>query len=70
MGYKQEAKKDCFAYRKVSGRMGGEKCTALKNLYCRYGECTFYKTQKEMCDKCKQGFCKIGCKECREMRRC
>jgi len=29
---------DCFAIK-------GKKCIALKEVYCRYGECGFYKTK-------------------------
>jgi len=29
---------DCFAIK-------GNKCIALKKLYCQYGECGFYKTK-------------------------
>lgn len=46
-----EAKKDCFAYRTMCGT---EVCTALKQLYCRYGkgECKFYKKEEEFCKGC------------------
>jgi len=33
-------KNDCFAIK-------GNKCIALKELYCRYGECGFYKTKSQ-----------------------
>lgn len=41
------AKTDCFAYRpgRQSPRRKAE-CTALDKLYCRDGECSFYKEQQ------------------------
>ena len=37
--FRSKAKKDCFGYK--SGR-----CTALHELLCRYGECSFYKPKE------------------------
>lgn len=47
----REAKKDCFAYRKMCGT---EVCSALKAMYCKYrnGECKFYKTKENFCGNC------------------
>lgn len=68
MGFKQEAKKDCFAYRNKGGI---EKCTALKFLYCKCEECKFYKTQREMCRSCKESKGRtISCTECKKIRMC
>jgi hypothetical protein len=36
-------RKDCFAYQTKDGR---EDCTALKELYCRNEQCSFYKGAK------------------------
>lgn len=36
---------DCFAYRNTPGNEG---CGALKQTFCKYGNCHFYKTRKEV----------------------
>lgn len=65
MSGKREVKKDCFAYDKRNNR-----CKALKETFCKYEECAFYKTKEELCAKCpdkeKQGACEM----CRQARRC
>lgn len=45
----REPKRDCFAFQR-DGHV--EKCTALDELYCRYGKksCKFYKASAEMKD--------------------
>lgn len=52
-------KTDCFAYR--SGE-GGRKecCEAMNALYCKTGECKFYKTAQQACHDCTYPDCK-GC---------
>lgn len=40
-------KEDCFAWNRDLGY-----CIALKETYCRNGECKFYKTAKERCLGC------------------
>lgn len=40
----KHAKKDCFAY-KTSGKEGKPECTALDQLYCCNGDCSFYKKE-------------------------
>lgn len=42
-------KTDCFAYKKNLNR-----CGALEVLYCKDGECRFYKTKEERCEGCKK----------------
>lgn len=37
-----KAKRDCFAYKRGSRYIPPE-CTALDELYCKEGECRFYK---------------------------
>lgn len=37
-----EAKKDCFAYDKKNND-----CKALKELYCEFEKCSYYKKKKE-----------------------
>lgn len=37
-------KKDCFAYKKAND--GGQSCKALRELYCRYEKCRFYKKEE------------------------
>lgn len=39
-------KRDCFAF-----NANKSDCTALKQLYCRWGKCSFYKKQKIKSDK-------------------
>lgn len=53
-------KEDCFAYIKELRR-----CKALKYLYCKDGECKFYKTKKERCDGCREAGSVITCHECK-----
>ena len=36
---KYDAKRECFAYRKVRGV---EKCMALKRMYCKEEDCKFF----------------------------
>ena len=56
-------KEDCFGY--VKDR---KQCRALDRLYCKYGECGFYKTNENYCDKCKESWGRyIDCKECNKM---
>lgn len=40
-----EAKKDCFAY---SVKNGKEECSGLKEVYCKYEDCHFYKTRAKL----------------------
>lgn len=44
------AKTDCFAYRPGQQKPPRRKaeCTALDKLYCRDGECSFYKDRQDM----------------------
>ena len=44
------AKTDCFAYKPGQQKHPRRKaeCTALDKLYCRDGECSFYKDRQEM----------------------
>ena len=56
-----EPKKDCFAYNKNNHR-----CSALKQTYCKYGECGFYKTRENFCDKCKATrYRAVSCEICK-----
>ena len=58
-----EAKTDCFAYR----NNGKAYCAALELLYCRDGECAFYKKKGTLCDSCnKKRF--RECKSCKDAR--
>lgn len=41
---KYDAKRECFAYRKVRGV---EKCMALKRMYCKEEDCKFFRNQKD-----------------------
>lgn len=41
---KIEVKTDCFAYKKE--KYGGQSCKALRELYCRYEKCKFYKREE------------------------
>lgn len=38
-------KKDCFAYKKTPGSV--QSCAALRELYCRYENCKFYKKETQ-----------------------
>lgn len=38
-----EIKKDCYAY-----DVNNNKCRALRDLYCKKEQCTFYKSNKEL----------------------
>lgn len=51
-------KTDCFAY-EDRGTMGGI-CKALNGMYCKIGECKFYKTAEQACHECTYPDCK-GC---------
>ena len=44
------AKTDCFAYKPGQQKPPRRKaeCTALDKLYCRDGECSFYKDRQDM----------------------
>lgn len=56
-------KEDCFAYIPEKRR-----CKALNDLYCKNGECGFYKTKANFCDKCKESTGKlIDCNDCMEL---
>lgn len=44
---KHEVKTDCFGYHKTAKC---EKCDALRELYCKTGECNFYRPLTE-CEK-------------------
>ena len=55
-----KVKHDCFAYSKEL-----RKCKALNDLYCRNGECKFYKTEFQRCEECKTSRTKITCQECK-----
>lgn len=60
-----KAKKDCFAYNERTHR-----CNILLETYCLRGECGFYKTKENYCDKCKKSWGRlISCAECKEMRK-
>lgn len=51
------AKTDCFAYKpgQQKPRRKAE-CTALDKLYCRDGECRFYKDRQDMAGYPKDGY--------------
>ena len=53
-------KEDCFAYDKKR-----RDCKALNDLYCRFEECPFYKTEFQRCMECKMSRKSITCKECK-----
>lgn len=56
-------KEDCFAYSKDRNR-----CNALKSLYCKDGECGFYKKKGTECDSCKSSIGRIrSCDICRDI---
>lgn len=58
----ENVKCDCFAYKNDGNR---EKCTALKSLYCKYGECNFYKTKADLRKTCKKATGRTrSCAEC------
>ena len=42
-------KKDCFAWNENLNQ-----CVALKDTYCRKGECSFYREAKERCMACRR----------------
>lgn len=53
-------KTDCFAYKKSI-----HNCNALNELYCRDGECGFYRTSEEWCNSCKGAKGRaLTCSEC------
>ena len=54
-----KVKRDCFAF--DSDR---RTCKALNDLYCLRGKCSFYKTAKERCAKCKESRKEITCEIC------
>lgn len=47
---------DCFAYDEET--FGRPNCRALNALYCRSGECKFYKTVKQACEDCTYSDCR------------
>lgn len=53
-----DVKTDCFSY-EDRGRYGGI-CKALNGMYCKRGECKFYKTAEQACKECTYNDCK-GC---------
>lgn len=55
-------KTDCFAYNKDGW------CIAMRDLYCKDKECKFYKTEKDMCKRCKAAAKEPNCKECKQIR--
>lgn len=60
-----EIKKDCFAYDESEIR---PKCMALNKLYCKVGECGFYKTANQACKECTYTNCRncpVGVKKYR-----
>jgi len=58
-----EAMKDCFAY--FRGR-----CKALRELYCKNGECRFYKQRGTECDTCIYCGDDVDmCDKCKELRK-
>lgn len=58
--YSSKIKKDCFAYDKVRNS-----CKALKELYCRFEDCNFYKTSEQRCRECKSRRTNITCEDCK-----
>jgi hypothetical protein len=63
MEQKPTIKTDCFAYASRRNQNNGRKletCMALNALYCRAGECKFYKTKERACYECKFTNCS-GC---------
>ena len=58
-----KVKHDCFAYDKYS-----RDCKALDKLYCLSGKCSFYKTEAEMCERCKKSRRTISCSKCKSIR--
>lgn len=52
-------KEDCFAWHKEL-----QQCVALKETYCKSGECAFYRSAKERCKSCMAQANKIvSCKD-------
>ena len=46
-------KSDCFAFQSYGKRVS---CTALDDVYCKYGKCSFYKTKaQDAADRAKYG---------------
>lgn len=60
-----EVKRDCFAYRNFGN---GERCIALRDLYCKYEKCKFYKKVGSLCQDCTNKERGISCKNCRDAR--
>ena len=58
------AKTDCFAYKPCKQKPPRRKaeCTALDKLYCRDGECRFYKDRRDMA-----GYPKDECEDTQNM---
>lgn len=44
-------KTDCFGYSLVGGRT---RCTALRNMLCRTGKCSFYKPKEQFLEERKK----------------
>ena len=53
-------KTDCFAHRDGY-------CSALTCMFCATEKCNFYKTEREMCKKCKEA--KGGIRDCVRCKR-
>jgi hypothetical protein len=55
-------KTDCFAYENRVHADGSRKeiCKAMTALYCKNGECKFYKSAEQACKECTYEDCK-GC---------
>lgn len=53
-------KTDCFAYKKNLN-----KCGALEILYCKDGDCRFYRTIDDRCNSCRGAKGRtLSCTEC------
>ena len=59
---KDTIKYDCFAYKKdLENSKNPGKCIALKGLYCKCGECPFYKTEEKFNSESKKKVDSIKC---------
>lgn len=60
---KPGAREDCFGYDKKTKR-----CEVMKETFCRYGECAFYKESGTLCKGCQDKDNINICATCYELR--
>lgn len=60
---KPGAREDCFGFNKSAKR-----CEVMKETFCRYGECAFYKESGTLCKGCQNKGDINTCTACYELR--